>query len=327
MRGVGLLSGPALRAAAKGVRLGRAHAGLFHVTDWLPTLLSAAQRASAAADDDDDDAPASDPADAVAPAAAAAFPLGAAVRALGEAAWRPADGVDQWASLLSAARGGGGGGGGGAAARQEVLLVTQPWAPPWGPGSPVEQHALRVGRHKLLVHGGCGLDAARSDARCACCAGGGRWSPAAPCIKCGWHEPPGDDWARHRARASGVCAAAPAVAANCTWAAPCVFDLEADPCEHTNLAPQQPWLLGALLGRLALYRAHATRPLYLPAAAGGGPPPAEDERIDPKRHGGTWEPWADRAATRRRRRPWMRTRTGARKRSTVLGPIIPFASP
>ena len=71
---------------------------------------------------------------------------------------------------------------------------------------------------------------------------------------------------------------------NCDPAiAPCLFDLDADPCEYNNLASFMPEIVTELLEKLAKYNATAV--------------PQKDEPDDPNsfpiHHCGTWGPWID----------------------------------
>ena len=229
-----------------------ARRGLHHVADWLPTLLTAARRGL--------------------PGAARAAPHepplrdGDAARAPRtaphEPPFRDGDGVDNWGFVSR----------GGPSARRELLHVTQ------APGSRLKSHALRVGDLKLVwrpAQSDCSLDHA------------------------GWYPPP------DRRGAGGVlpwnytrfavrCGEPPqlppaALLTQCT-AAPCLFNITADPCEHRDLAEARPDDVRALEGRLAQYQAHAV----LPACTF----PEPDPRADPGAHGpvrqgyeGLWAPW------------------------------------
>ena len=63
--------------------------------------------------------------------------------------------------------------------------------------------------------------------------------------------------------------------------APCLFDLDQDPCEFNNLASGRPELVKELLGRLKLYEATAVPPRKEP----------EDPKGLPYYHNGNWVPW------------------------------------
>ncbi|CAG0883947.1 unnamed protein product [Cyprideis torosa] len=64
---------------------------------------------------------------------------------------------------------------------------------------------------------------------------------------------------------------------------PCLFDVEADPCEYHNLAEEKPEIVNELLARLAEYNATAVPPVNQP------PDPA----ADPALWGGFWTNWGD----------------------------------
>lgn len=255
VRGVGLVHGARLSHLA-----GTAFGGLFSCVDWLPTLLSFA--ASAVAEG-------AAPAVGGASGRSAAFDLQAAFAESGDPPWLAGDGVDLWGALSA----------GKASPRSELLLAAQ------APGSPLNHHALIVGKHKLLIEdqfypafGFCEDQ------------GSSVFSP-----RCGWYEPPGDDW---NASAHGPwskphnltvkCPAPPKTVADwCRSARPCLFDLDADPCEMDNIAESQPLLLQYMRARLAWYANSSVLPHYLERTNITN----NDPRASPANFNYSWMPW------------------------------------
>ena len=65
--------------------------------------------------------------------------------------------------------------------------------------------------------------------------------------------------------------------------APCLYDIDKDPCEFNNLADDMPDAVSHLLERLAFYNDTAVPPRNLPP----------DPKGFPIQHGGLWVPWVD----------------------------------
>ncbi|GIY78948.1 hypothetical protein CDAR_546921 [Caerostris darwini] len=63
--------------------------------------------------------------------------------------------------------------------------------------------------------------------------------------------------------------------------APCLFDIDDDPCEYFNIAEQYPEVVEQLQFAINRYRTAEKPP--------GGQPP--DLAADPKLHGNVWKPW------------------------------------
>ena len=104
----------------------------------------------------------------------------------------------------------------------------------------------------------------------------------------GWYPPPGLAW--DYANFTVRCGRPPAMPpAPCTAESPCLFNISADPCEHANLAAEQPALVEQLSKRLAEYRSTAVLSWENFVH--------NDPRSDPARHGpvgeydGVWTPW------------------------------------
>ena len=81
------------------------------------------------------------------------------------------------------------------------------------------------------------------------------------------------------------CGERPANAlANCDLdKAPCLYDLDTDPCEYNNLATLMPETVSNLLGQLKVYNTTAASPRKQP----------DDDRAYPIYHCGSWGPWID----------------------------------
>jgi len=108
MRGVGLMHGSGLDASVHGTVSDQLH----HVTDWLPTLLSAAK------------------------SGVTGTPHTKVRTRVGEVPFKPGDGIDNWQALST----------GGLSARSEIIHVVQ------AEGSVLDAHAIRSGDLKLLWH-------------------------------------------------------------------------------------------------------------------------------------------------------------------------------
>lgn len=61
----------------------------------------------------------------------------------------------------------------------------------------------------------------------------------------------------------------------------CLFDLETDPCELSNIADKYPAVVKKLFTLYASYNATYAKPENKPA----------DDKADPNLHGGWWTPW------------------------------------
>ena len=208
VRAIGLVHGAGLQKSGYG------NSRLFHVADWVPTLLAAAVAG----------------AEAAARAEAAAVggrEEGDWAKGLGDLPWLPGDGVDSWAAISAD----------GAAGRTELIHTTQ------ARGSVLTSHAMRVGELKLLISP-AGSDCSHDHA--------------------GWYLPPGLPW--NFTRFSVDCGGPPPdtpqpqLLQQCSEAAPCLFNLTADPCEYRNLAPDRHDDVSRLKARLASYAAHTVLP-------------------------------------------------------------------
>jgi len=120
MRGVGLVHGAGLASSV----VGTVSNALHHVTDWLPTLLTAAKQGAEGGVEHRH----------------TVIPTGP-----GEVPFKAGDGMDNWASLSQ----------GVASARTEIIHVVQ------AQGSVLESHAIRSGDLKLLWHP-AGTDCSRT---------------------------------------------------------------------------------------------------------------------------------------------------------------------
>ena len=107
-----------------------------------------------------------------------------------------------------------------------------------------------------------------------------------------WYRPPGADANTHNSTSSQTLKNAvvtckgeqPAKPSECTEeSGPCLFNIEVDPCEYTNLADKEPDIVKALLERLEAYRETMVPPRYKPT----------DHAANPHFHGGLWVPWKD----------------------------------
>uniref|UniRef100_A0A2C9JWC7 Sulfatase N-terminal domain-containing protein n=1 Tax=Biomphalaria glabrata TaxID=6526 RepID=A0A2C9JWC7_BIOGL len=63
--------------------------------------------------------------------------------------------------------------------------------------------------------------------------------------------------------------------------APCLFDIENDPCEYNNIADHLPVIVEVLTQRLRMYESTMIPPANKPI----------DPKGDPSLHGGVWGPW------------------------------------
>jgi len=112
MRAVGLLHGAGLAPSVVGTVSNQLH----HVTDWLPTILTAVKQR-------------------VSEDKTQRHAVGTLAKA-GEVPFKPGDGIDNWAALSTGA----------ASARSEIIHVVQ------AEGSVLQAHAIRSGDMKLLWH-------------------------------------------------------------------------------------------------------------------------------------------------------------------------------
>ncbi|MCP4296261.1 MAG: hypothetical protein GY786_11690, partial [Proteobacteria bacterium] len=142
-----------------------------------------------------------------------------------------------------------------ASQRQEVLLNIDPVV--------YKNAALRVGDYKLIT------------------GESGYWS--------GWFPPPESTATFHASgphheEAAIKCGKRPEnVTRDCSHEhGPCLFDIENDPCEYTDISKEYPDILQALLVKLQKYREGMVKPRNNFT---------NDPLSDPKLHGGSWEPW------------------------------------
>eukprot|EP00927_Polykrikos_kofoidii_P059943 TRINITY_DN55033_c0_g1_i1.p1 TRINITY_DN55033_c0_g1~~TRINITY_DN55033_c0_g1_i1.p1 ORF type:complete len:603 (-),score=65.20 TRINITY_DN55033_c0_g1_i1:108-1916(-) len=170
----------------------------------------------------------------------------------GEPPFMQGDGIDNWAALST----------GTSSARDEIIHVVQ------AHGSLLQSHALRLGDMKLLWHP-AGTDC----------------SVTHP----GWYPPP------HRkpdyANFTIQCPLPPSDLDDCTEASPCLFNISADPCEHTNLAAASQDIVAKMKARIEDYRTHAVLPwLNQPH---GKDPRSDPTKLGPSRDGyqGIVGPW------------------------------------
>ena len=232
MRGVGLIHGIGLHAR------GVVSEAMHHVNDWMLTLLGAAKAGASGEMAAGSvvvegpgvlegpgvvEAPYRETAGGSAGGALADAPSAGHVLELGptEPPLLMGDGVDNWAVFSR----------GSPSNRDEMIHVTQ------AAGSVLEAEAIRVGPLKLLWHP-AGTDCSVTHA--------------------GWYPPPLQKW--DYASFTVKCEEPPATAFECTAAAPCLFNISADPCEHRNLALAMPRAVETLKARLSQYRATAVLP-------------------------------------------------------------------
>eukprot|EP00041_Stephanoeca_diplocostata_P030711 m.936691 g.936691 ORF g.936691 m.936691 type:complete len:653 (+) comp23811_c0_seq3:148-2106(+) len=188
---------------------GRRYAGLMHVSDVLPTLLSASM--------------------------GRAF-LRTYAAGL-DAAGRRLDGMDMWEAIAGNATTLG--------PRTEVLLEADPYSSPLDPGFPGDQHgagpgtpyyALRRGKWKVMLGDPGG---GQND---------GWYCSGPPCPYVGWSS----DWNATSDRFTATSVQ--------------LYDVEADPTEHHNVAMQNPAIVKELLAAIRAYNASAVS-----SAPQGGP--------------------------------------------------------
>ena len=155
------------------------------------------------------------------------------------------DGFNVWETVSSAE----------ASPRTEVLLNIDPLL--------YKNAALRVGKYKVI------------------CGESGYWS--------GWFPPPGegeDFFSPIATYEDAVIKCGPKPAGftkDCSKKhGPCLFDIEKDPCEYTDVSKDYPEILAALLDRLAAYQESMVTPRNNFT---------DDPLSNPKLHGGSWEPW------------------------------------
>ncbi|GAU91883.1 hypothetical protein RvY_04058 [Ramazzottius varieornatus] len=177
---------------------------LMHISDWVPTLLSAAGQK------------------------------------LND---KKLDGIDMWSSLSN----------GGPSPRKEVLLNID---------HERGIYALRRGQYKLIL--GTTYN--------------GDWD--------GWYPPEGEtSRTRTEERATTICGPVPKVrATSCQpMRSACLFNVEKDPCEHTNLADDKPEVVQRLMNRLKAVNATVMPPRNVPA----------DPQGSPRLYGYAWSPWKE----------------------------------
>lgn len=183
---------------------GRQSTQLMHISDWVPTLLSAAGQ---------------------------------------KVNDKELDGIDMWSSLSN----------GGPSPRKEVLLNID---------HERGIYALRRGRYKLIL--GTTYN--------------GDWD--------GWYPPEGDTSStRTEERATSICGPVPKVRTTCCqpMRSACLFNVEKDPCEYSNLADDKPEVVQRLMNRLKAVNATVMPPRNVPA----------DPRGSPRLHGYAWTPWKE----------------------------------
>ncbi len=185
----------------------------------------------------------------------------------GERPFLDGDGLDNWAALSQ----------GGASARDEIFIAAQ------AEGSKLKAHALRRGDGMKLL-----------------------WHPSLLYDMPGWYPPPGKAWdyanftvkcpkppSDTAGRAGGACDSA---------AAPCLFNLTADPCEHNNVASEHPGIVASMQARIQELKATtvltwvnfeksdaASDPSNFGPTTPITPDPQPDE--GPHVYQGVWKPW------------------------------------
>jgi len=139
----------------------------------------------------------------------------------GERPFLPGDGIDNWVALSTGA----------SSARNEIMHVVQ------AEGSYLEAHAYRRGDMKVLWHP-AGTDCSKTHP--------------------GWYPPPGRTV--FYANFTVKCPPPPQSLDACSVDEPCLFNISADPCEHKNLAKDQPELVSSMAVTISEYRQHAILP-------------------------------------------------------------------
>jgi arylsulfatase A-like enzyme len=218
-RGVGFVHGAGIPAQRAGAPSPVFLRGFIHIADWLPTLLTVATGSSAAG---------------------AALLANASL--LGPTPFSLGDGMDLWPYLSGAAA---------SSPRTEVIYEAHPLGSADGNGC-----ALRVGRWKIVQRSGR------------------EWSTGSAIgTNDGWYGGPGSSDANTASYAVNAtdygkltvkCGLPPpdlaggfACVRNGSKTGYCLFDLDADPCEHSDLSAAQPAVLQTLVARLQAYRAGA----------------------------------------------------------------------
>ena len=81
-----------------------------------------------------------------------------------------------------------------------------------------------------------------------------------------------------------TCGPRPSETPHCTkGSGPCLFNIEKDPCEYTNVADKEPDVLAYMFKMLARYEGGMVPPRNKPF----------DPLANPKYHGGVWTAWKE----------------------------------
>ncbi|XP_055333770.1 arylsulfatase B-like [Paramacrobiotus metropolitanus] len=197
VRGSAFIWSPLLQSA------GRVSTQMMHITDWLPTILSAAKHKGRLSE---------------------------------------LDGHNMWRALSEDT----------ASPRTEILLNID---------HERQIYALRSAQYKLVI--GSTYE--------------GKWD--------GWYPPEGQSTISDSLTVNCTPPVDPSVKTSCQplTGAPCLFDIEKDPCEYENLADIMPRKLEELMKKLRWYNTTVVPPRNLP----------HDPAAKPQYHNYIWSPWKD----------------------------------
>ena len=218
--------------------------GLFHASDWLPTLLTLAKRGATGN-----------------LTAHHGLNLG-----VDERPFLPGDGVDS-ADWLSS-------GGAAASRRSDIIHAAQ------AEGSNLAFASLQQGLDMKVVFQPGGTDCGKDHA--------------------GWYPPPGLDWndsllGNLTVKCGEPPFPNPDITTICTSSSPCLYNISADPCEHTNLAtdPDYAGILKNMTDGIARYQDTTVLPFTV--FSNGNVPKADPRNFPPLYDSGTyvgvWTPY------------------------------------